>query len=104
MPLDTMPAEMLQRAQDRFMRAKAYKRLFSGDGTADDAERVLRDLFQFCNVAAPVVVPGDALLTGEGDGRRRVALRIASFIHMSEGDMLRLALETETDREGDHAR
>jgi hypothetical protein len=81
----------LDRVRALFRRRHVYRATF---GTPEGRE-VLADLMRFCRVSQPVVVPGDPMLTGFGDGQRRVALRIAKLVGMTDEEILRLANEPE---------
>lgn len=81
----------LDRVQLLFRRRHLYRAVFR----SAEGREVLADLFRFCRVAEPVVVPGDPILTGYNDGLRRVALRIAKLVNMSDDDIMRLATQPE---------
>jgi hypothetical protein len=78
-------------ARSLFTRRNLYRECFATEA----GKYVLRDLFHFCNVSRPVLVPGDPGMTGFNDGLRRVALRIAKQLNMSDDEILRLANQAE---------
>ena len=70
-------------------RNAAYRSLFTGPV----AEDVLKDLYRFCLVGAECFVPGDPLATAHNLGKRRVGLRIASILNMTDEQILQLATQ-----------
>lgn len=57
-----------------------YKRVFSGS----DGQKVLKDLMDFCHFAQPVHDPSNPMNTAFNDGKRRVVLRVISFLKPDE--------------------
>ena len=81
-------------------RANAYRRLFSGRGTATHAKRVLEDLAEFCHANKTVTVHdatgrGDPIGSAFNDGARRVYLRIQSLRSMKPTQMVALTQPNE---------
>lgn len=85
---------MAERLRRLWRRNADYRAVFG----SDEGKRVLADLCRFCHVAQPVFVPGDALTSAYRDGMRRVALRVAAILGMSDRQLLQLAqMEGQTD-------
>lgn len=82
---------MRDRVQLLFRRRHLYRQVF---GTPE-GKVVLADLLRFCRISATVVVPGDSIMTGYHDGLRRVGLRIASLVQMTDEEILRVASQAE---------
>ncbi|MEO5375940.1 MAG: hypothetical protein H7840_17065 [Alphaproteobacteria bacterium] len=82
---------MRDRVRALFRRRHLYQATFN----TPEGRVVLADLFRFCRVSAPVVVPGDPIMTGYNDGLRRVALRIAGLVNMTDEDIMRLTTQPE---------
>lgn len=74
-----------------FRRRHLYRATFN----TDEGRAVLSDLLRFCRISQPVVVPGDPILTGYHDGMRRVGLRIAKLVGMTDAEILRMADQPE---------
>lgn len=55
---------------------KKYRALFD----SQEGKEVLKDLLVFCDYDAPTFVAGDPCSTAYNEGKRRVALRISSFL------------------------
>jgi hypothetical protein len=80
-------AQILQR------RTRAdYRSVFSGPAGA----RVLADLLGFCGIGSACGAV-DLGALAKHEGRRRVGLRIASFLNLSEEDMAKRAMTANFD-------
>jgi hypothetical protein len=82
---------LIRRATVRFTRARAYKRVLA----TPDGQIMFADMMQACRVAQPASVAGDPHQSAVNEGMRQAALHMARLAHMSDEDMLRLALEAE---------
>lgn len=78
---------MFDRIKHRIWRRHVYRLVYA----TPEGRAMIHDLLRFCNFRAPVVVPNDPMMTGYNDGMRRVGLRIASFIGMTDEDVMRLS-------------
>ena len=65
----------------------AYERVFSGRGSAQDAEIVLADLITLCKPYDSVLAPGQPDLTGVNEGKRIVWLHLTAQINMTDEEM-----------------
>jgi len=65
----------------------AYVAAFSGPA----GEAVLADLLKFCNAGGTSFVPGAPDATAFEEGKRRVALRIAGYLNMTDEKILEIA-------------
>lgn len=74
--LATLPAHLRQ----RFLKGVAYRQVFS----TPQGKEVLEDLMRFCGLGGEIHVPGDPHETAYNAGKRRVGLRIASFLGFDE--------------------
>jgi hypothetical protein len=63
---------------------ETYKRLFSGP----DGETVLNDLLKFCHFMQPTFVAESPCETSFNEGKRRVALRILSYLNRKDLDLV----------------
>lgn len=77
--------------RDRFAMLVRRRALYRATFGTPEGRMVLADLYAFCRVGDPVIVPGDPMLTGFNDGARRVGLRIAKMLDMSDEEILRMA-------------
>jgi len=64
--------------------AETYKRLFSGP----DGEAVLKDLLKFGHFTQPTFVAGSPCESSFNEGKRRVVLRILSFLNRKDLDIV----------------
>lgn len=71
---------------ERRRRRADYRDAFSGPA----GRRALADLYRFCGMASPSFVPGRPDETAFNEGRRRVFLRIASFLELDEDTLRRM--------------
>lgn len=71
-----------ENAKRQLEKIQAFKRLF----TTDDGKIVLKDLESFCGFRRPMACESNpnSLQTHLNDGKRRVYLRIDSFINKKE--------------------
>lgn len=65
----------------------AYERIFSGRGSAKDAEIVLADLVTLCKPNDSVLVPGQPDMTGVNEGKRIVWLHLTAQISLTDAEM-----------------
>ena len=65
----------------------AYERVFSGRGSAKEAEIVLADLITLCKPYDSVLVPGQPDMTGVNEGKRIVWLHLTAHINMTDEEM-----------------
>lgn len=70
-----------------FERRRLYRTVFQ----TEEGKRVLADIFDACGVGRQIAVPGDPHGTYFNDGMRRVGLRIASILDMTDEEIIRLA-------------
>lgn len=68
----------------------AYQNVFSGRGSAKDAEIVLADLITLCKPYDSVLVPGQSDVTGVNEGKRIVWLHLTAQIGLTEADMRKM--------------
>lgn len=66
-----------------------YRAVFAGEA----GRRVLADLYSFCLMDQPSFA-ADPHVTAFNEGRRRVFLRLAALLRMSERDLLNLSLNS----------
>ena len=67
-------------------KSRRYKETFNTVNGKD----VLKDLLEFCHYRKPTYVSGDPCGSAYNEGMRRVALRIVSFLNMSEADIQKI--------------
>ncbi len=68
----------------------AYERVFSGRGSAKDAEIVLADLITLCKPYDSVLVPGQPDITGVNEGKRIVWLHLTAQINLTDEEMRKM--------------
>jgi hypothetical protein len=78
----------------RFGRSADYRATFGSPA----GQRVLADLLKFCGIDGDCFVPGAPDQTGFELGKRRVALRVISFMNFDERAAAKLAA---THQDGD---
>jgi len=72
--------------------AQAYRQVFEG---SPEAEIALADLLEFCSIGRTQYQPGmSALDLAYEEGKRRVALRVTSFLHLADREIARRASQT----------
>lgn len=81
---------------NRLLRRNGYYR--AAFGTVEGQE-VLADLFRFCGLGRPSHTPGDPYQTAYLEGMRRVGLRVAAILNMSDADAMRIAQSTEASHD-----
>lgn len=69
--------ELRERQEDELQAIRsAYREIFESDA----GKIVLKDLYSFCGAMTPTAVLSDSLATFYNEGKRRVYLRIFSFV------------------------
>lgn len=72
-----MSADLRSRQEDEIATVRAaYREVFESDA----GKVVLRDLYAFCGAMTPTAVLSDSLATFFNEGKRRVYLRVFSFV------------------------
>lgn len=89
---------MLQRDRFKllFRRRHLYRMVFN----SPEGQVVLRDLMRFCGIRQEQFTPGSFEDTAYALGKRRVGLRIASIMHLSDGELVKLADQPEEAEHG----
>lgn len=83
---------MLTRLRDRLLRRNTnYRIVFAGT----IGEAVRDDLFRLGHVGRPTYVPGDPVATAFNEGKRFMALHIASVLNLRDEDILARAQRSE---------
>lgn len=85
----------ISRALARSRVHRAYRDTFSTEA----GQRVLDDLIAFSSFADDPMVPGAPDATAYNVGMQRVVRRILSFLHRSEADLEKRAMQLSTEDE-----
>jgi hypothetical protein len=86
--------------RDRFQLLFRRRHLYRSVYGTPEGHVVLQDLMRFCGVRNEQYTPGSFEDTAYALGKKRVGLRIASILHLSDDELMKLADQPEEAEHG----